>query len=118
MGINLQVTMSNHLLNIVDGAIEGLVEGETLAAERLLALSAVEVPLDLSTLMGSGTVVPATNPEDGARVVYDTPYAVKLHEHPEYRFQKGRKGKYLEDPAVENKKELGDIIRKRVTDGS
>ena len=32
----------------------------------------------------------------------------KLPEHPEYAFQKGRKGKYLEDPIKENLKPLGE----------
>ena len=40
----------------------------------------------------------------------------RLHEHPEYNFSTksnpGAKGKYLEDPAVQNKKELLDIVAK------
>ncbi|WP_341935340.1 hypothetical protein MRBLWO14_000987 [Microbacterium sp. LWO14-1.2] len=92
-----------------------IMDGEDLAAERLLALSAEEVPLDLSTLLGSGTVEPATSPEEGAGVVYDTPYAARLHEHPEYNFQGGRKGKYVEDPALEHRDELGEIIAKKVS---
>lgn len=94
-----------------------IMDGENLAAERLLALSAEEVPFDLGTLAESGTVEPATSPEEGAGVIYDTPYAKRHHEHPEYTFQNGRKGKYLEDPAMEHKDELGQIIAKKVADG-
>jgi len=94
-----------------------IMDGENLAAERLLALSAAEVPFDLGTLSESGTVEPATSPDGGAAVVYDTPYAKRHHEHPEYNFQNGRKGKYLEDPAMEHKDELGAIIAKKVADG-
>lgn len=94
-----------------------LAAGETLAAERLLALSNEEAPLEFGTLIGSSTVVPATDPTEGAAVTYDTPYAARLHEHPEYNFQNGRKGKYLEDPALANKDELGAIIAKAVTSG-
>ena len=94
-----------------------LMDGENLAAERLLALSSEQVPFDIGTLSGSGTVKPATTPEGGAAVVYDTPYAARLHEHPEYNFQGGRKGKYLEDPAMENRDELAAIIAKKVSDG-
>lgn len=37
--------------------------------------------------------------EDGlvAAVFYNTPYAVRLHEHEEYNFQEGRRGKWLEN---------------------
>ncbi|CAN7519381.1 hypothetical protein LJR042_003554 [Microbacterium maritypicum] len=94
-----------------------IMDGENAAAERLLALSAAEVPFDLGTLAESGTVDPATSPEEGAAVVYDTPYAARHHEHPEYNFQNGRKGKYVEDPAMEHRDELGEIIAKKVSDG-
>lgn len=94
-----------------------IMDGENLAAERLLALSAEEVPLDLGTLLGTGTVEPAITPEEGAGVVYDTPYAARLHAHPEYNFQNDRKGGYLEDPAIEHRDELGAIIAKKVADG-
>ena len=94
-----------------------IMDGEDLAAERLLALSAAEVPFELGILSESGSVEPATSPEEGAGVVYDTPYAKRLHEHPEYTFQNGRKGKYVEDPAMEHKDELGEIIAKKVADG-
>lgn len=89
-----------------------IMQGQNQAGERLLALSAVDVPLDIGTLLGSGQVVPAETMEEGSAVVYDTPYAARLHEHPEFNFQGGRKGKYLEDPANENRAELGEIIAK------
>ncbi|MDZ4046181.1 MAG: hypothetical protein U1E32_10445 [Rhodoglobus sp.] len=92
--------------------------GVARAGERLLAVSAAEVPLDQGTLMGSGAVSTPLGGEDiEAQVVYDTPYAARLHEHPEYNFQGGRKGKYLEDPAMENKNELLAIIAKEAGHG-
>lgn len=94
-----------------------IMDGENAAAERLLALSVVEVPHEWGTLSDSGTVEAATSPEEGAAVVFDTPYAARLHEHPEYNFQKGRKGKYVEDPAMANRDELGAIIAEKVSDG-
>lgn len=30
------------------------------------------------------------------KVSYNTPYAIRLHEHPEYHFLKSRRGKWLE----------------------
>lgn len=67
--------------------------------DELLRISTAEVPHDQGILQASGTVQPEGN---DVVVGYHTPYAARLHEHPEYRFQKGRKGKYLEDPLKHN----------------
>lgn len=89
---------------------DGVAAGLTAAAEWLLALSRKDVPFDLGTLSNSGVVLPATTPEDGAAVTFNTPYAARLHEHPEFNFQGGRKGKYVEDPALQNREELRQIV--------
>ena len=68
-------------------------------AFETLRLSQAEVPHDEGTLQNSGTVEVV--------VGYHTKYAARLHEHPEYRFQKGRKGKFLEDPIIRNEQALG-----------
>ena len=68
-------------------------------AHEILRLSNPQVPHDKGLLQNSGQVDPQP---DGAIVGYNKVYAARLHEHPEYRFQKGRKGKYLEDPIIEN----------------
>lgn len=116
MGVSAQVSLTLNFPSSADLDAR-LMQGEDLAAERLLALTAERAPLDLGTLIGSGTVEPAQSPEGGAGVVYDTPYAARLHEHPEYNFQGGREGKYVENPALENRDELGAIIAKQVNDG-
>lgn len=118
MGVRIQVTSTNNIDGALEDILAGLVRGETKAAERLLTLSAAAAPLDTGALIGSGQVEPAVDPEEGAAVIYDTPYAAKLHEHPEYNFQGGRQGKYVEDPAVEHRKELGDIIRQEIRRGT
>ncbi len=83
-------------------------------ANELLRLSQEQVPLDEGTLQNSGAV----DKLQGDTVVgYHTTYAARLHEHPEYRFQKGRKGKYLEDPIVQNKNALGLRFVKRMEKG-
>lgn len=71
---------------------------------EIMRLSQGQVPHDKGTLQNSGNVEPV-----GEDVVigYHTPYAARLHEHPEYHFQKGRKGKYLEDPIKDNMEKLG-----------
>ncbi len=74
------------------------------AGLELMRLSQLEVPHDEGTLQNSGTVELIM----GSVVVgYHTAYAARLHEHPEYHFQKGRKGKYLEDPIRKNADVLG-----------
>lgn len=70
-------------------------------ANEVLRLSMFEVPHDKGLLQASGTVEPTSDPTD-VIVGYNKVYAARLHEHPEYRFQKGRKGKYLEDPIKNN----------------
>lgn len=76
-------------------------------ATEVLRLSQFEVPHDVGTLQTSGHV---EDERDESIVGYggnSAPYAVRLHEHPEYRFQKGRKGKFLEDPIKNNTGVLG-----------
>lgn len=65
--------------------------------DYLLTESRKQVPLDQGTLLMSGYV--DVN-DDGTQGVigYDTPYAVRWHEE-HANFQRGRKNKYLEDPA-------------------
>ena len=74
---------------------EALAQAARDAAQALLDESAKQVPHDTGALELSGTV----SSEPGHAVVsYDTPYAVRWHETPA-NFQRGRKMKYLEDPA-------------------
>jgi len=80
---------------------------------EILRLSQAEVPHDKGSLQNSGTV----DEVNGDVVVgYHMPYAARLHEHPEYRFQKGRKGKYLEDPIKRNEDVLGIRFGKSLED--
>ena len=63
-------------------------------AQALLDESKKQVPLDTGALERSGAV---DSQGMEATVSYDTPYAVRWHEH-SANFQHGRKKKYLEDP--------------------
>ena len=116
MGVRIEVGFRSNFAALGDDLGRRLVAGENLAAERLLALTSEVAPLDIGTLIASGQVENATTPDEGAAVVYDTPYAAKLHEHPEFNFQGGRQGKYVEDPAMQHKDELGQIIGNAVAD--
>lgn len=81
-------------------------------ANEILRLSSFEVPHDTGMLQASGHV--ETQPDQSAIVGYNKVYAARLHEHPEYRFQKGRKGKYLEDPIKHNVRTLIKYIKDAV----
>lgn len=78
---------------------------------EVLRLSSFEVPHDTGMLQASGSVRPVG---DNVEVGYNKVYAARLHEHPEYIFQKGRKGKYLEDPIKRNLTVLGKHMRDAV----
>lgn len=83
----------------VDEAAE---QGIEAAAEIMLADANRHVPFDEGVLMSTGEVDTEKNrvglaaaSVEGA-VSYNTPYAVRLHEHPEYNFQGQGEGKWLE----------------------
>lgn len=84
------------------------------AGDELLRLSTMEVPHDTGFLQSTGKV---SKKDLQAAVSYNTPYAVRVHEHPEFRFQRGRKAKYLEDPFKKNVSLFRSIISKRVNQG-
>lgn len=71
--------------------------------EKILELSAKEVPLDEGTLLRSASV---QDQWDDVLVGYNTAYAARLHFHPEYNFQNGRKAYYLTDPVKRNQGNL------------
>lgn len=106
--VSAEVNTKGVLLNLA--RIERLVEPAAKNAKldvayEVMRLSQLEVPHDEGTLQNSGTVEELPNGDIVAG--YHTKYAARLHEHPEYRFQKGRKGKYLEDPINKNASVLG-----------
>lgn len=91
------------------------------AAEELLTQAVDRAPMDQNTLRNSASVsVPLTarGGDPRADVVFDTPYAARLHEHPEYDFSTdanpNAQGKYLENAAVENRDVLRDIVGNQI----
>lgn len=121
MAVRGHVSMVNNFGAVTEEILQRLVEGENKAAERGVALAVDLSPWDQGTLPGSHTVERATDPTEGAQVVADTPYAARLHEHPEYDFSTDSnpkaQGKWIEDALVGNKGELGAIIAKEVRGG-
>ena len=79
-------------------------------SEALLTEANKTVPHDIGDLEKSGdTDIDRTKLI--AHVFYDTPYARRLHEHPEYNFNKGRRGKWLELTVIEWRDRFKQYIR-------
>lgn len=77
-------------------------------ADEIMRLSQFEVPHDTGRLQNSGHV--EQRGQLAAIIGYNTVYAARLHENPQFHFQKGRKGKYLEDPIKNNFRVLRQFI--------
>ena len=82
-------------------------------ADEILRISKFVVPHDTGQLQNSGHVEKGRD-ENQAIVGYNKVYAARLHEHPEYRFQKGRQGKYLENPIKNNLNLFKSIVSMEV----
>lgn len=99
---------------IEEAANQGLQE----AAEILLEEANKTVPHDTGALERSGKV--SINPASlESAVSYgdrgpSRKYAVRAHEHPEWKFKKGRRGKWLELTMKEQADRLIQIIAKNI----
>ena len=92
-------------------AVQGLDEGINFLRDEMDKI----VPHDEGTLERSGdTKVNKSNLK--AATGYDTPYAIRLHEHPEYNFQNGREGKWVEKVIKDGgiQKEVRNHIAKKI----
>ena len=95
---SLKTNVTKIIKEMPDKVEKALWEGVVIIGNE----SEKEVPLDVGTLRDSWETEPLTE-EIGYEFGYHEPYAARLHEHPEYHFQNGRKAKYLEDPVKMNK---------------
>jgi len=77
------------------------------AGKVVLERANLHVPYMLGTLKDSGRVTVVAGE---AIVSYDTAYAARLHEHPEYDFQNGREAKWLEHAHAESTEEAVQAI--------
>lgn len=124
-GYRASVQQTISIGQAADGILQRLVVGQNKGAEFLLAKASLEAPMDDSgTLVASGQVDPATDADESADVIFDTPYAARWHEDQPLvdslgrkysgnsNFQNGRKSRYLAGPAEQFKDEIVDIIRK------
>lgn len=100
--VNITLDFSDLVRNIprLNKVVEtGKMDGLRKVADEILRLSQKEVPHDTGALQNSGHTVEGRGEYE---VGYNKVYAARLHEHPEYNFQGGRKGKYMEDPIKNN----------------
>ena len=83
------------------------------ALDHLAAVSKEEVPLDQGPLKNSCYVDVSEDGSSGT-VSYDTPYAIVQHEDMQFQHQRGRKAKYLEDPANDPgvQREMLELMRR------
>ena len=87
------------------------------ALDHLRTVSQQQVPLDQGPLKASAEVDVAADGMSGT-VSYDMPYAVKQHEDTQLSHQRGRKAKYLEDPASdpEVQNQMAELMRSELSD--
>ena len=90
-------------------ASEGLSDGMEFLLDEMNKI----VPHDEGTLEKSGTI--KIKGLAGA-IGYNTPYAIKMHEHPEYNFREGREGKWVEKVIKDEriKKKTLDYIANKI----
>jgi hypothetical protein len=86
------------------------------SAEILLQISKDHVPHDKGILENSGSTDFISDPPT-ASVFYDTPYAIRLHEHPELNFQGKGRGKWLVDAKNNNVKTIRNAMAKFMKEG-
>lgn len=115
MGLTIDTSDFTKGLGRLDAAVKiAAMRGINDVASEILRLSTFEVPHDTGMLQASGHVEQEAN--DDVIVGYNKVYAARLHEHPEYHFQKGRKGKYLEDPIKNNMVVLINYVQGAMAD--
>ncbi len=79
----------------------------------LLDISNIHCPVDTGRLRSTGAVsVDGTD----CYVFYDTEYAVRVHEHPEYNFQGEGQGKWLENAYNANETGIMEQIEKGINE--
>lgn len=92
------VTRLNWNTATVSARVRGGSDAATLAAARAILTEANKtVPYETGRLKSTGKAENSrTNSGSAATVSYSTPYAVRLHENPQYRFRGKGRGKWLQ----------------------
>lgn len=96
---------------LVDAAIPKVVKQ---IGDELMRLSSFEVPHKTGMLQSSAEQENVGDKGEEIIVGYNKEYAARLHEHPEYNFRNGRKGKYLIDPLMKNLDIFGTFMQTKL----
>lgn len=110
------VTLTLHTAEVNAAINAAAVRATRIGAEVLLEKSKDHVPHDKGILENSGSVDYQSSPPK-ATVFYDTLYAIRLHEHPEYKFKGKGQGKWLQNAAINNKNLVKKAIEKAMKEG-
>lgn len=104
VNVNVNVEFNSNIVTEVERATSRALEESLL---YLLAETNKVVPLDRGDLRRSGGI-----DVDGVsgNIYYDTAYAVKMHENPQFSFKNGRKGKYLESTVNSSIDKIRDYL--------
>jgi hypothetical protein len=110
MSVKVKVKLDKQLVRSITKS--GSKRATWMALDHLASVSKQQVPLDQGPLKNSCAVDVNDDGSQGT-VSYDTPYAVVQHENTWYRHQRGRKAKYLEDPAFDSsvQKEMAQLAQ-------
>lgn len=88
------------------------VVGLQAGGEFLLGEAIKIVPFDEGDLQRSGNV--SSNGVDTVNVSFNTPYAARLHENPQFNFQNGRQGKFLETPIKQQSGQAFEVMAREI----
>jgi hypothetical protein len=98
---------------ILDRVKDDVFEALQVASEALLTEANNTVPFDDGILKASGKTS-SDKTTMTTMVSYDTPYAVDLHENPQYNFQGNGRGKWLELTLNEQRQDLIRLIQQKI----
>lgn len=108
--VDFNLNLNQNISNIIK---DDVFHAMKIASEYLLTEANNTVPFDDGILKASGK----TSSDEltmKVAVSYDTPYAVRLHENPQYNFQGNGRGKWLELTMNENKQEIIRLIQQQI----
>lgn len=116
------IVYGNLNMNVSDQVKGAAMKALKEAGEVLLEEANRRVPHDTGMLQDSGTpgraptALTEEQKADSLSVYcsYNTPYAVRLHEHPEFHFRNGREGKWLENALKDRQSDLIEHVAEAI----
>jgi hypothetical protein len=104
------ILVSNWNDHVSDDVKKAALKGLKIAGEVALEESNRLVPHDTGMLHITKGALIEDEKNLTVTISYNTPYAVRLHENPQYNFRNGRQGKWLEKALQNNEQQLRQIV--------